>query len=38
MIVGIYKMYIKEANNKNKVYLYYFDNLSNAKKNKLKVF
>ena len=34
MIVSIYKMYIKEANNKDKVYIYYFDNLTIAKKRK----
>ena len=31
MIVGIYKMYAKEINIKNRVYIYYFDNLVKAK-------
>ena len=32
MIMGIYKMHVKEVNIKNRVYNYYFDNLVKAKK------
>ena len=36
MIMGIYKMHVKEVNIKNRVYNYYFDNLVKAKKLKTK--
>ena len=32
MILGRYKMHIKEINIKNRLYNYYFDNLVKAKK------
>ena len=32
MVLGIYKMHVKESNIKNRVYNYYFDNLSKEKK------
>ena len=38
MIVGIYKMHIKEINIKNRVYSYYFDYLIKGKKTETKIF
>ena len=32
MIIGMYKMHIKEINTGNRVYIYHFDNLIKAKK------
>ena len=32
MVLGIYKMHVKESNTKKRVYNYYFDNLSKEKK------
>ena len=32
MIIDLYKLHLKKVNLKNRVYYYYFDNLTNAKK------